>query len=44
MLESLLNKVAGHCNFIKERLQHRYFPVKFAKLFNRKPPVATSEN
>ena len=36
------------CNFIKKRLQHRYFPVKFAK-FSRalvfysvkiKPPVA----
>ena len=34
VLESLLNKAAGlqACNFIKKRLQHRYFPVKFAKL------------
>ena len=33
MLESLLKKVAGLqvCNFIKKRLQHRYFPVKIAK-------------
>ena len=33
MLESVLNKVAGlqACNFIKKRLQHWYFPVKFAK-------------
>ena len=33
MLKSLLNKVAGPeaCSFIKKRLQHRYFPVKFAK-------------
>ena len=32
-LESLYNKVAGLqvCNFIKERLQHRCFPVKFEK-------------
>ena len=38
LLESLLNKVAGIqvCNFIKKRLQHRYFPVKFAK-FLRTP-------
>ena len=29
MLESLFNKVAGlkACNFIKNGLQHRYFPV-----------------
>ena len=34
MLESLFNKVAGlrACNFIKKRLQHRCFPVKFANL------------
>ena len=33
VLQSLLNKVAGlHAsNFIKKRLQHRYFPVKTAK-------------
>ena len=32
MLESLLKKVAGLnvCNFIKKRLWHRCFPVKFA--------------
>ena len=26
------------CNFIKKGLQHRYFPVKFAK-FSRAPPI-----
>ena len=33
VLESLFNKVAGlkAYNFIKKRLQHRCFPVKFAK-------------
>ena len=33
VLESVLNKVAGlqACNFTKKRLQHWYFPVKFAK-------------
>ena len=33
MLEFLFNKVADlqTCNFIKQRLQHRYFSVKFAK-------------
>ena len=38
MLESLFNKVAGlqTCNFIKERLQRRCFPVKFVK-FLRTP-------
>ena len=32
-LESLFNKVAGlqACNFIKKRLEHRCFPVNFAK-------------
>ena len=36
--EFLFNKVADlrACNFIKKRLQHRYFPVKFAK-FLRTP-------
>ena len=36
--ESLFNKVAGlkDCNFIKKRLQHRCFPVKFAN-FLRTP-------
>ena len=30
---SLLNKVAGlqACNFIKKKLQHRYFPVNITK-------------
>ena len=34
VLESLFNKVAGHKagNFIKKRLQHRCFPVKFVKI------------
>ena len=34
VLDSLFNKVAGPqaCSFIKKRLQHRCFPVKFAKL------------
>ena len=34
MLNSLFNKVAGLqvCSVIKQRLQHRCFPVKFAKL------------
>ena len=38
VLESLLNKAAGlqACNFIKRRLQHRHFPVKFGK-FLRTP-------
>ena len=32
MLESLFNKLAGQaCNFIKTRLPHRCFAVKFAK-------------
>ena len=33
VLESLFNKAAGlkACNFIKKRLEHRCFPVKFAK-------------
>ena len=37
VLESLFNKVAGlqACNFIKKRLQHRYFPVKIAKFFKK---------
>ena len=35
MLKSLFNEVAGHqaCNFIKKRLQHKCFPVKYVKLF-----------
>ena len=37
MLEPLLNKVAGPqaCNFVKKRLQHSCFPVKFAKFFKK---------
>ena len=33
VLESLFNKVAGiqASNFIKKRLQHKFFPVKIAK-------------
>ena len=33
MLESLFNEITGlqACNFIKKRLQHRCFPMKFAK-------------
>ena len=38
VLESLFKKVTGlrACNFIEKRLQHRCFPVKFAK-FLRAP-------
>ena len=38
VLESLFTKVAGlrACNFIKKKLQHRYFPVGIAK-FLRTP-------
>ena len=50
VLESLFNKIADlkTCSFAKKRLQHRCFPVKFAKFlrtpfFNRAPPVAASE-
>ena len=44
MLESLFNKVVG----LKKRLQHRSFPIKFAKIlrtgfFSRTPPVAAFE-
>ena len=33
MLGSVFNKIAGFhaCNYIKERLKHRYFPVSIAK-------------
>ena len=50
MLESLFNTVAGLkvCNFIIKRLEHRCFPLKFAKFlrtpFYRAPPVAASVN
>ena len=42
-----LEKVAHHqvCNFIKKRLQHRFFAVNFAKLLKalfRTPPVSAS--
>ena len=33
VMESLFNKSAKACDFIKEKLQHRYFLVKFAKFF-----------
>ena len=41
MLESLFNKLAGlkACKFIKTRLYHRCFPVKFAK-FLKTPSFA----
>ena len=34
MLDSVFNEVAGFqvCNFVKKRLQHRCYLVKFAKL------------
>ena len=37
MLKSLFNKVAGleACKFIKERLQHRCFPVNIAEFLRR---------
>ena len=37
--KSLLNKVAGHkvCNFIKKRLQHRFFSINIGKFL--KTPV-----
>ena len=48
-VEVFFDKVTGPqgCNFIKKRLQHRCFPVKFAKylrtpFFYRTPPVAAS--
>ena len=41
VLESLFSKVTGPkvCNFIKKRLQHKCFCVKFAKLL--RPPFFT---
>ena len=41
---SLFSNVAGlrACNFVKKRLEHRCFPVKFAK-FLRTRPVAAYE-
>ena len=45
MLESLFDKAAG---LIKNRLQHRYFPVNIVKFlgtaFSGTPVVATSES
>ena len=43
VLESLLNKVQGPqaCHFTKKRLEHRCFPVKFAK-FLRTPILKNS--
>ena len=43
MLESLFNKVAGlkACNFIKNELQHKCFPVNFRK-FLKTPLQNTS--
>ena len=37
VLESLFNNVSGlrACNFIKKRLEHRCFPVNFAKFLRR---------
>ena len=51
VLESLFDKVAGlkACSLIKKRLQHSYFPVKFATFlktfffFYRKPQAAASQ-
>ena len=41
MLESHFNKVTGihACNFIKKRLQHMCFPMKFAKFL--RTPILT---
>ena len=38
VLESLFKKASGPqaCNFIKKRLQHRYFPVNLARFFLQK--------
>ena len=51
LLESLFNKVTGlqACNFIKRRLQHKCFHVKFAKFFRasffyRTLPLAVCED
>ena len=44
MLESLFNKGLQACNFLKDRLRHRYFPVNISKFlrttFYRTPLVA----
>ena len=41
----LIKSDLNACNFMKKRLQHKCFPVKFVKstFFNRTPPVASSE-
>ena len=41
-LSNFTSKHVKTCNFVKKRLQHRCFPVKFAK-FLRTPPMAASE-
>ena len=40
MLESLFNKIADlkFCNFIKKKLQHRYFTVNIAKFLRAPVP------
>ena len=38
VLESFFNKVAGFQAFIKNRLQHRYFPMNIAEIL-RAPPI-----
>ena len=45
MLESLFNKAEGlkAYNSIKKKLQHRCFPVKLTKIFDRRVPLAASE-
>ena len=50
-VEVLFNKAADpqNCNFIKKRLQRRYFPIKFAKFLRitflcRTSPVAASDS
>ena len=46
--KNFTGKYLQACNLIKKRLQHRCFPVKFAKflrtLFYRTPQVASSTN
>ena len=41
---SLLSQSSGPqiSNFIKKRLQHRFFPVKFAKILRTQSPAAAS--
>ena len=44
MLESLFNKIAGlkACNFIKKKLQHRYFTVNIGKFLRAPVPKHAS--